>query len=80
MEAVEFLWQETDRVWTRDFAPMFVRDAEGKIAAVKWRFNGWAKYENHLKDEAAGRAIPALAGVDAIYPTCVLEGLSLIHI
>jgi len=77
MEAVELYRLETDRVWARDFAPMFVRDAEGKIAAVKWRFNGWAKYENHLQDEAAGRAIPVLAGVDALYPTCVLEGGSI---
>jgi agmatine deiminase len=77
MEAVEFYRLETDRVWARDFGPMFVRDAEGKMAAVKWRFNGWAKYENHLKDEAAGRAIPDLAGVSALYPNCVLEGGSI---
>jgi agmatine deiminase len=77
MEAVEFYRLETDRVWARDFGPIFVRDAEGKIAAVKWRFNGWAKYENHLRDEAAGRAIPSLAGVSALYPNCVLEGGSI---
>jgi agmatine deiminase len=77
MEAVEFYRLETDRVWARDFAPLFVRSAAGEIAAVKWRFNGWAKYENHLGDEAAGRAIPDLAGVSALFPNCVLEGGSI---
>jgi agmatine deiminase len=77
MEAVEFHRRQTDRVWTRDYAPLFVRNGTGEIAAIKWRFNGWAKYENHLKDEAAGRAIPDLAGVSAWYPDCVLEGGSI---
>ena len=73
-EAIEFLPMPTDRVWARDFAPLFVRDAAGKVAAVKWRFNGWAKYENHLRDEAAGNAIPDLAGVESWRPDMVLEG------
>ncbi|MGD1073768.1 MAG: agmatine deiminase family protein [Bryobacteraceae bacterium] len=77
MASVEFYRLQTDRVWTRDFAPMFVRNGAGEMAAVKWRFNGWAKYENHLVDEAAGRVIPALAGVPALYPDCVLEGGSI---
>jgi agmatine deiminase len=42
--------------------PLFVKNAAGEVAAVKWRFNGWAKYENHLRDEAAGRH-SRLAGV-----------------
>jgi agmatine deiminase len=77
MEAVEFYRQATDRVWTRDFAPLFVRNGAGEVAATKWRFNGWAKYGNHLHDEAAGRAIPGLAGVPVSYPDCVLEGGSI---
>ena len=45
------------------------------MAATKWRFNGWAKYENHLRDEAAGRCHSgAWSGVDAWYPDLVLEG------
>ncbi len=38
------------------------------------RFNGWAKYENHLRDEAAGNAIPSLVCVDFWRPGMVLEG------
>lgn len=76
-EAVEFYPLQTDRVWARDFAPLFVKDAAGRIAAVKWRFNGWAKYENHLRDDAAGCAIPGLVGVEAWRQDMVLEGGSI---
>jgi agmatine deiminase len=76
MAAVEFFLQPTDRVWTRDFAPLFVREGD-EIAAIKWRFNGWAKYDNHLLDEAAGISIAALAGVRARQADCVLEGGSI---
>ncbi|MES1262279.1 MAG: agmatine deiminase family protein, partial [Acidobacteriota bacterium] len=77
LAAVEFFRQPTDRVWTRDFGPSFVRDAAGGVTAVKWRFNGWAKYENHLRDEAAGRMIAEYAGVPAVNPDLVLEGGSI---
>ncbi|MDQ1473331.1 MAG: agmatine deiminase [Bryobacterales bacterium] len=77
MAALEFHQVPTDRVWARDFAPLFLKNAAGQIAAAKWRFNGWAKYENHLLDDSAGRAIPALAGADAWYPEEVLEGGSI---
>ena len=77
LAAVDFHRLPTDRVWTRDFAPLFVKNAAGARAAVKWRFNGWAKYENHLADEAAGQAIAGLAGVPEIRPDMVLEGGSI---
>jgi agmatine deiminase len=72
-EAIEFYPMETDRVWARDFAPLFVRN-DREVAAVKWRFNGWAKYENHVRDEAAGLAIPKLVSKDWWEPGIVLEG------
>ena len=77
MAAVTFFHIPSDRVWTRDFAPLFVKNAAGAVAAAKWRFNGWAKYDNHLLDDAAGRAIPELAGAGAWYPEEVLEGGSI---
>ncbi|HYA16101.1 MAG TPA: agmatine deiminase family protein [Bryobacteraceae bacterium] len=76
-EAIEFFMLQTDRVWARDFAPLFVRNALGTVAATKWRFNGWAKYENHLRDEAAGVAIPGLLGMQSWRPDMVLEGGSI---
>lgn len=77
LAAVDFHFQPTDRVWARDFGPLFVKNAAGDVAATKWSFNGWAKYENHILDEAAGRAIPDLAGVPAWQPDMVLEGGSI---
>ena len=77
LEAIEFFSQPTDRVWTRDFGPMFVKSDAGHVAAVKWRFNGWAKYENHLRDEAAGHAIAGFAEVPVTTPDFVLEGGSI---
>jgi agmatine deiminase len=75
--AVDFYIQPTDRIWARDFGPMFARKPDGALTAVKWRFSGWAKYENHLQDEAAGHAIGGFAKVDTIEPGCVLEGGSI---
>jgi agmatine deiminase len=43
-------WQvPTNRVWTRDYGPMFVQDGSG-VVIVDWQFNGWAKYPNHQRD------------------------------
>ena len=77
MPAVEFHIQPTDRVWTRDFAPLFVRHAAGETAAIKWRFNGWAKYSNHHNDEVAGHRIAEISGVRKWTPNNVLEGGSI---
>ena len=73
MSAIDFHLQPTDRVWTRDFAPLFLKNAQGEIAGAKFRFNGWAKYENHQLDDAAGRAIPGVRW----QPDLVLEGGSI---
>ncbi len=76
-DAIEFFNVQTDRVWARDFGPLFVKDAAGAVAATKWQFNGWAKYPNHLQDEAAGLAIPGLVGLPGWQPEMVLEGGSI---
>ncbi len=52
MDAVEFFQLPTDRSWTRDFCPIFVRGDDGQLAMTHWRFNGWAKYDNHTRDAA----------------------------
>ena len=82
MAAVEFCPIATDRVWARDFAPLFVKNASGEVRATKWRFNGWAKYANHKLDEAAGKAIAERSATEPCagepwFPDMVLEGGSL---
>ena len=49
---VEFFRLPTDRVWTRDYAPLFVRDESGEVAVTDWLFNAWAKYDNWRLDDA----------------------------
>jgi agmatine deiminase len=53
LERVEFFRVPTNRGWTRDFGPMFVkRDGKrGEVAIVRFRFNAWAKYHDWRKDD-----------------------------
>ena len=53
---VRFHRLATNRGWIRDYGPMFVKGPHG-IGAIKWRFNGWAKYSDWRLDERAGAAI-----------------------
>jgi agmatine deiminase len=47
---MEFFRFPTDRGWTRDFGPMFVK-SNNEIAVNEFGFTGWAKYPNHRKDK-----------------------------
>ena len=53
-----------DRVWLRDSAPTFVNNENHEIELVNWRFNGWAKYENHQRDEKVGEAVERITGLE----------------
>lgn len=56
---VEFIIHPTDRGWTRDSGPIFVRRGKRypETAIVHFHFNGWAKYRNWKKD----RKVPETA-------------------
>jgi agmatine deiminase len=82
IDAVEFWRIPTDRSWTRDFCPIFVRSASGDNAILNWRFNGWAKYKNSLHDDAVPAEIAPKLGRPMWTPTwhehrVVLEGGSI---
>jgi len=49
---VTFFRFPTNRGWTRDFGPLFVRRAAPRpdIAIVRFQFNAWAKYRDWQKD------------------------------
>lgn len=48
-DKIEFLRIPTDRVWTRDSGPLFVRK-DGRKAIAHFRFNAWAKYPDWKRD------------------------------
>ncbi|HKQ70329.1 MAG TPA: agmatine deiminase family protein, partial [Polyangiaceae bacterium] len=83
---VELVTIPTDRAWMRDSAPSFVK-SDGEIAVVDWAFNGWAKYENHLRDDrvpariaehrALRRFVPKAPGQGGGSRVVVLEGGSI---
>jgi len=63
--AVEFFVAPTNRGWTRDSGAIFVKKCgaagAGGVAATKWCFNAWAKYDDWRKDNAAmNRILPKL--------------------
>ena len=65
------LWP-TDRVWTRDSGPIFVRrNQPGKdsIAITNWKFNAWAKYSDWHKDDRIPDQVSALLGLPQWTPT-----------
>ena len=47
---VHFLRFPTNRGWTRDFGPIFVRHSDG-LAIARFHFNAWAKYDDWKKDD-----------------------------
>lgn len=63
LSRVDFFRIPTDRSWTRDSGPIFVRDASGNRIATRWRFNGWAKYPNHRRDREVASRVARAAGV-----------------
>lgn len=81
---VEFFIAKSDRGWMRDSGPAFVKSGRGKkeVSAVCFRFNGWAKYANHKKDEKLSAFISGKTGTKKIVPELngrriVLEGGSI---
>ena len=57
---VHFHAVPTDRGWTRDSFPAFVRLANGTSAMHAFTFNGWARYATHTQDIRIPEALPEL--------------------
>jgi agmatine deiminase len=82
LDRVSFHVWPTDRGWTRDSGPIFIRkdgirkdgarDAEGRIAITNWRFNGWAKYPDWKLDDKLPGRVATLLGLPAWQPEVAL--------
>ncbi len=66
LRKIQFVRHVTDRGWTRDTGPTFVKKAESgkrkaETAIVHFHFNGWAKYDDWRQDtkipETAARVL-----------------------
>jgi agmatine deiminase len=82
LDAVTFHPVQTNRSWTRDFCPTFLRNSEGSLAAVDWSFNGWSKYDNAEHDNAVGEELARRLDLQTWRPVfngkpVVLEGGSI---
>jgi agmatine deiminase len=89
--AVSFRRFATDRIWTRDMGPIFVRRPragrrKAELAIARFRFNAWAKYPDWRKDDRipdrAARAlglptVPVQHEVEGEDRDVVLEGGSI---
>jgi agmatine deiminase len=77
MDAVEFFACPTNRVWVRDYGPLFITNRRGKLGLTAWRFNAWAKYDDWNHDAAVPAFLAAKLGLPAWQPGMVLEGGSI---
>ncbi|MCH2109142.1 MAG: agmatine deiminase family protein [Polyangiaceae bacterium] len=85
-ERVRYHLIPTNRSWNRDTMPIWVttqEQDEKKSVAVKFRFDGWARYRDHLLDDAAGIAVAKNFASQRAFPLrhqnqrMVLEGGSI---
>ena len=83
LDAVDFYIWPTDRVWTRDSGPIFVKNNEtGEVAITDWHFNAWAKYPNWHEDDELPSRVATELGLRSWQPhignhRVVLEGGSI---
>ena len=75
--AIEFFHHPTNRSWTRDYGPLFVKNRAGEVAATRWRFNGWAKYDNWDQDCRVPAFVARQLRIHSSSTGLVLEGGSI---
>ena len=63
----------TNRVWTRDSGPIFVR-RDGSLAVTDWKFNAWAKYPDWELDNALPGRVADLLQLPSFTPVIASAG------
>jgi len=83
LKKVKFVVHPTNRGWTRDTGPIFVKSEIGnrksEIGIVHFHFNGWAKYDNWRKDTKVPQTAAKLLGKRLFHAECngrpfIIEG------
>ena len=78
LDRIRFHRWPTNRGWTRDSGPIFVR-TDAAVAVTDWAFNAWAKYDDWSLDDRLPARVAEHMGVRRWAPThgdrhIVLEG------
>jgi agmatine deiminase len=79
---IDYLRFPTNRGWTRDFGPIFVKAVDrerepGVLAIARFHFNGWAKYPDWKKDDLVPPRAAKQFKLPLIDGKIVLEGGSI---
>ena len=76
---VEFFNWPTNRGWTRDFGPLFLRRSgpRSEVAIARFRFNAWAKYPDWQKDDAVPERVAKSLGLRLFRPAAGGRAVSL---
>ncbi len=86
LSCVEFFHFPTDRIWIRDYGPIFLKTTgdPSEMAIIRFHFNAWAKYKDWQNDNAIPVRIGKTLGYK-IFPALfhekeiVLEGGAIDH-
>jgi agmatine deiminase len=75
LRKIKFVKHPTNRGWTRDTGPIFVKKSESgnrkaETAIVHFHFNGWAKYDNWRKDTKVPETAARLLGKKLFHAQC----------
>jgi agmatine deiminase len=70
---VSFRRMPTNRVWTRDYGPLFVRVDSGSLAIARFRFNAWARYPDWRQDDRVPERAAAALGLP-LFPVRAASG------
>jgi agmatine deiminase len=72
---IEIQPTDLDDAWIRDNGPIFVKSADGRLAAVKFQFNGWGgRYPPYDKDATAPEVLAERLGLPLYEAPIVAEG------
>lgn len=74
MERVRFFRIPTNRSWTRDSGPLFLKHPSGAVAVAQFRFNAWAKYPDFARDAKVPVRVADRLGLPVFATTFNLEG------
>ena len=69
---VDFYRFPTDRSWTRDFGPIFVKRG-AEIAATNWKFNAWSRYSDWRRDDRVSERISKTTGIRQSRPVATVK-------